>query len=204
MRKIGYLIIAITGNALGTAIMEESNVGMTAWGSSALNTSNFLGVNLGIGFVVLSVFFYIIANIIRRRFDFKELVFSFLFLFSYAYLVDVFLWIIPSIGHFDYFYRLLIDVFGLMILLFSISVHLKINIAVHPLDVYLHELQKVIGISYGTYLAYSSAFILGVGFGLLHGGIEGIGLGTVITLTCSGFLMKLYNEKILDKWMFKD
>ena len=54
MRKLGYLSIAVVGNALGTALMAETNLGMTAWGSGSLNFSNYFNISLGFGFVILS------------------------------------------------------------------------------------------------------------------------------------------------------
>ena len=196
-----YLLIAIIGNALGTALMEQTNIGMTAWGSSALNTANFLGITLGNGFIVLSVFFYIVALLIARKVDFLAMFLSFVFLFSFAYLTDFFLLLVPDFSTLPYIIRIIINLFGLLILLFSIAVHLRINIAVHPMDVFLRVVQQKTSIAFGTYLSYFIGFSIGIGFGLLHGSIEGIGIGTVFTLTISGLVMKYYNLWILDKWM---
>jgi len=204
-KTIGYLIIAITGNALGTAIMQQTNIGMTAWGSSALNTSNFLGVSLGNGFIILSVFFYIIAVIIARKLHVKAMLLSIVFLLSFAYLTDVFLVLVPNFEHLPYIIRVILNLVGLLILLFSIAVHLRVNIAVHPMDVFLKEVQmKLRSIALGTYLSYFLGFFVGVVFGLLYGSIEGIGLGTIFTLTLSGLIMKYYNQYILDSWFNKD
>ena len=200
-RLIGYLLIAIIGNALGTAIMKQTYIGMTAWGSSALNTSNYLGVSLGNGFIILSVFFYIVAIIIAQKFNYKHMLLSALFLFSFAYLSDLFLLFVLSFESYPFYIRTIINLIGLLILQFSIAVHLRINFAVHPMDVFLREMQiKLKSIAIGTYLSYLIGFTIGVGFGLLYGEINGIGLGTIFTLTLSGILMKLYNKHILDYW----
>ena len=202
-RQTVYLTIAIIGNALGSAIMKQTDIGMTAWGSSALNTSNYLGITLGEGFIVLSVFFYIVAVILAKRFDYKHMFFSALFLFSFAYLTDFFLLFVPRFIQLPYIIRILINLIGLLILQFSIAVHLRINFAVHPMDVFLREMQiKLKSIAIGTYLSYFIGFTVGITFGLLHGRIEGIGLGTLFTLTLSGILMKCYNQYILDRWVW--
>lgn len=198
-----YLLIAILGNALGTALMDQTSIGMTAWGSSALNTSNFLGVSLGNGFIILSVFFYLVALTLAKKVDFLAMFLSFLFLFSFAYLTDLFLLFIPDFSSMNFILRTLINLFGLLILLFSIAVHLRINIAVHPMDVFLKEMQKKTSIAKGTYISYFIGFLIGITFGLLHGGIEGIGLGTFFTLTISGVVMSFYNKYILDYWFQK-
>lgn len=200
-RLIGYLLIAIFGNALGTALMEQTNIGMTAWGSSALNVSNYLDVSLGTGFIILSVFFYSVAIVLARKIILKQGLYSALFLVSYAYLTDLFLFVIPSFESYPYIFRIIINLFGLLILLFSIAVHLRINFAVHPMDVFLKEMQsKMKSIALGTYASYLIGFSVGICFGLLYGSIEGIGLGTLFTLTLSGITLKLYNKYILDYW----
>jgi len=203
MRKFWYLIIAIVGNALGTAIMNNTSLGMTAWGSSAKNISNLFGVSVGQAFIILSVFFYLVAILIARKFVFRKFIESFLFLFGFAFCSDFFISIIPDLSQLSYMLRLLLNVFGLLILLFSIALHLKLQIAVHPMDVYLYELQMALkDVKKGTYLAYFSAFLIAVTSGLLHGVIEGINIGTVITLLGSGMIMHYYNVLILDRWTF--
>lgn len=205
MRKtILYMLIAIIGNALGTAIMEQTNLGMTAWGSSALNTSNFFSISLGNGFIVLSVLFYILALLIEKKIDYKAMFLSAVFLFSFAYLTDLLLLFIPTFETLPFFIKTVINLIGLLILLFSIAVHLRVNIAVHPMDVFLRVVQNKTSIAFGTYLSYFIGFSIGITFGLLHGSIEGIGIGTIFTLTISGVVMKYYNILLLDKWFKKE
>lgn len=203
-KTIIYLLIAITGNALGTAIMEQTHMGMTAWGSSALNTANYFGISLGNGFIILSTFFYLVAIVLARKIVVKDMILSFIFLFSFAYVTDLFIYMIPDFIDLPYWFRILLNLIGLMILLFSIAVHLRIQIAVHPMDVFLYVMQKKLkNIALGTYLSYFIGFSIGVTFGLLHGSIEGIGIGTIFTLTLSGIIMKLYNQYILENWFNK-
>lgn len=198
-----YLFFAIIGNALGTALMNNTSLGMTAWGSSAKNVSNLLGVSLGLAFVILSVFFYIIALLIKKKFELRPCIESFLFLFGFAVFSDLFVFLIPDMSGLHYALRLLINVSGLLVLLLSIAVHLKLQIAVHPMDVYLYEMQKAFqSIRKGTYLSYFSAFMVAVIAGLLHGNIEGIGVGTIITLTTSGVIMHFYNHVVLKDLTF--
>ena len=84
MKKVLYLVIAVVGNALGTAFMAETNLGMTAWGAGSLNFAKYFDLSLGTGFIILSVFFYLTATIIRRKFILIEMIQSFLFLFSFC------------------------------------------------------------------------------------------------------------------------
>lgn len=68
------------------------------------------------------------------------------------------------------------------------------NIAVHPMDVFLKDVQmKLRSIALGTYLSYFLGFLIGVVFGLLHRSIEGVGIGTLFTLVLSGLVMKYFN-----------
>jgi len=204
MRKVWYLVIAITGNALGTALMEETDLGMTAWGSAARNFSNYFDISLGMGFIILSVFFYVLATCIRREFILNEMIQSTIFLLSFSFLSDFFIYLIPSLSNLNDFFRLLINIFGMLILMFSIAVHIRVHIAVHPMDVFLYVMQKKLkSISIGTYLSYFMGFLIAVVFGLLHRHIDAIGVGTMITLISSGYVMHFYNKYILDKWSFE-
>lgn len=203
MKKYAYLLIAIVGNALGTAIMEASNIGMTAWGSSSLNTAAFFSLDLWAGFMILSIFFYSIAVIIRKEFIQSECIQSFLFMIGFSLFTSLFMSIVPDLDYLNYVSRSIINLLGLCILLFGIAIHLKINIAVHPMDVYLKVIQKQIGVLKGTYLCYFSAFSLAIFFGLINGKILGIGLGTIFTLVLSGLIMKFYNSYILSRMNFK-
>ena len=201
MRKIVYLIIAVLGNALGTALMANTFLGMTAWGSAAFNVSNYLGITLGLGFAILSVIFYVSATLIRKKFILRECIESIIFLVSFSFFADRFVDWFPSFVGYHYVIRLLINIVGMLVLLFSIALHIKVKRAVHPMDVFLYVLQeKVKSVRFGTYLAYAIGFSIAVVFGLLHGWIENIGEGTLLTLVCSGLLMDIYNKKILSKW----
>lgn len=202
MKKLVYLLIAIVGNALGTVIMETSNIGMTAWGSSSLNTAAFFNLDLWAGFMILSFFFYFISVIIRKKFIMSEFIQSFLFMIGFSLFTSFFMKIVPDLGYLNYAFRSIINIVGLCILLFGIAVHLKVNIAVHPMDVYLYVIQNRIGVLKGTYLCYFSGFSVAIVFGLINGEILGIGLGTAFTLLLSGLIMKFYNSVILNHWKF--
>ncbi len=202
-RTILYLIIAILGNALGTAIMSSTNLGMTAWGSAASNTGSLLGITLGQAFIVLSVIFYVFATIIRRKFLVYEMFESAGFLLSFSLLSDYFVSLIPELNELPYWLILLINVFGMLILMFSIAVHIRLHRFVHPMDIFLYVIQrKLRSVSKGTYFAYTVGFGIAIFCGLLYGSIEDIGVGTIITLLSSGLVMKYYNKWILDNWSF--
>ena len=198
-----YLLIAVFGNALGTALMANTNMGMTAWGSSAKNVSVFFNVSLGTGFIILSIVFYSTAMIIRKRIILRELILSTIFLFSFSILADFFTALIPDMSEAMLWIRVSFNIIGLLVLMFAIAVHIKVNIAVHPMDVYLREMQiKLNSISLGTYISYFSAFLITIVFGLAKDGIQAIGLGTINTLIFGGVLLEFYNKYILEKWKF--
>jgi len=203
MRTILYLIIAIIGNAFGTALMSNSSLGMTAWGSSASNVGSFFHLSIGLGFIILSVLFYGLSCIIRKKIYVIEMIESTIFLLSFSYLADVFINLLPSFTSYHMGYRVLINIGGMLILLFSIAVHIRLHRFVHPMDIFLYTIQqKLKSISKGTYLAYFIGFSIAIVFGLLDGEIKDIGFGTLMTLLSSGLVMKYYNKWILDKWKF--
>lgn len=196
-KRLLYLGYAVLFNALGTALMAESNLGMSAWGTAAINLSKYLGVSLGVAFNIVAIVFYIFALIIMRRFSLEEAALSFGFSLSFGFFSDVFMYIIPDIISSPMWLRIIVNIIGLFVLLFGIAIHLRINLAVHPMDVYLGAVQKAMkSIAKGTYLAYFSAFLIAVIFGLLSGGIVGIGLGTINTLVFGGLILAFYDSRL--------
>lgn len=205
MKKIIVLIIAVLLNAFGQSLMAETEFGMTAWGMAAVNLEAFAGISLGMAFIILATGSYFFAIFLRKRFDLREMIESFLFLFAFGFLTDLFVYLLPSLNEVHILLRLMYNVIGLLILLFSIALHLKVNRAIHPMDVYLRELQDMVkSVRTGTYIAYGSAFILGTLFGLLYGEILGIHFGTVYTLLLSGILFSFYTNTLLKNVRFSD
>ena len=205
MRKFHTLIFAVILNALGQALMAQTEFGMTAWGVAAINLSNFSRISLGTSFILLSVLAYFLACLIRSKYDMKEMIQSFTFLFAFGILTDIFVYLIPNLGLEHILLRFALNFVGLFILLFSIALHLKVNIAIHPMDVYLKVMQKRLNsVRYGTYFSYSSAFVVGIVFGLLYGEIEGIHFGTVYALLLSGLLFDFYNRYMLHNIHFDE
>lgn len=199
MKKTIFLLIcAVIGNALGTALMTNTSLGLTAWGSAAYNIGRFFHISFGTAFIIMAIIFYFVALLISKRFNIVETVLSLAFLVSFGMLSDLFIYIIPDLTEINYIFRLLINFVGLGILIFSIALHLKILIAVHPCDVFLYQMQAVCkSDAIGTYLTYGIAFLIAIIFGLLFGEISGIGLGTIITVLFSGLMIKVYNQTLL-------
>ena len=198
MKKLLILFIAVLLNAFGQSLMAQTDFGMTAWGMAAINTENLFNISLGMSFIVLSICAYFVGTAIRRKFILREMIESFIFLFAFGGFTDLFVYLIPDLSAINVALRVLFNVFGLLILLFSISLHLKVGIAIHPMDVYLREIQKKVkSISKGTYISYGSAFLIGTVFGLIYGEIGGIHIGTIYTLLLSGLIFDFYTNKLL-------
>ncbi len=200
MKKALYLFIAVIGNGLGSALMFQADLGMSAWGSAAANVSNAITfLSPGEAFIILGILFYIVALIIHKKVILYDLVLSLLFLVSFSTLLDFFLFIIPDFSVMEMWIRLLVSVIGLLILLFAIAIHLHVNIAVHPMDVYLKVMQEEVfkNVVKGTYFAYFSAFIIAILFGLWSGDVTGLGPSTILTLIFGGTIMGLYNKYII-------
>jgi uncharacterized membrane protein YczE len=197
-RTIFLLICAVIGNALGTALMTNTSLGLTAWGSAAFNIGRFLNISFGTAFIIMAIVFYLIAILISKKINIIETILSFAFLFSFGMLSDLFIWLIPNMTEWNFVLRLVINFIGLGILIFSIALHLKVLIAVHPCDVFLYQMQTVCkNDALGTYITYGIAFLLAITFGLLFGEISGIGIGTLITVLFSGLMIKFYNQTLL-------
>ena len=204
MRKLYTLGYAVILNAFAQSLMAETKLGMTAWGVAAVNMEEYVGISLGTAFIILSVFAYFVACIIRRKYYLREMIESFAFLFAFGLLTDLFVYLLPDLSVHSLLVRYLFNTLGLFILLFSISIHLKVNRAIHPMDVYLKVLQeKLRSVKWGTYLAYGSAFIIGVIFGALKGYVSAIHLGTLNVLVFSGIIFDFYTNKLLRNVSFE-
>lgn len=199
-RKLLYLLISVLGNALGTALMVNSDMGLTAWGSAAFNVGVFFDISFGTAFIILALVFFGIALTISRSFRIIDIALSIGFLLSFGMLSDLFIGWLSLIKTIPLVLRIGINFIGLSILLFSIALHLKILIAVHPCDVFLYQMQiRFKSDLWGTYFTYGIAFMIAIVFGLLSGSIMGIGMGTIMTVTISGAMIRFYNRTILFK-----
>lgn len=193
-----YLALAILLNAVGTAFMSKSNLGMTVWGGTSYATSLYFGVSLGVGFVILAVVFYAIAVLLDKKIDLVNAAISFINLLLFGLLSDFFIWLFPS-AWFDTL-PIVWNLVGLAILNLGIAVHLRINLFVFPLDYYLGVMQRTLkSVAKGTYVAYFSAFIVYLLLGYLNQGYFGFGYGTIFTLTLSGANMALYDLYVTDR-----
>lgn len=198
--KISWLFVAIICNGLGSAITYQTKLGMSAYGASAANISNYLsGVTPGMAFILISAVMYIAAVLIRKKITWVEFLGSLFFLLLFSSVLDLFLLFIPKMELWPMVIRVLMNIIGLLILLFGIAVHLKVNIAVHPMDVFLKVMQEDVfkSVVKGTYFSYGLAFIIAIIFGLLNGQITDIGFGTLIILTLGGIIMSFYNKRFL-------
>ncbi len=202
-KKLVYLMISVLGNALGTALMVNSDMGLTAWGSAAFNLGTFFHLSFGTAFILLALFFFGIAIALSRRFHLLDIILSLGFLVSFGMLSDVFIGWLSFIKSWDLVFRVIMNFFGLCILLYAIALHLKILIAVHPCDVFLYQMQvRLKSDFWGTNLTYGIAFGIAIAFGLFSGAISGIGLGTIMTVTLSGAIIRLFNRTLLVKLTF--
>ena len=201
MKQLGLLLLAAVGNGLGSAIMFETHIGMSAWGSAASNMSLFFGMSPGVAFIHISIWFYLIAVILNKTIVLRDMFLSMAFLIAFSGLMDGFIALIPDLTSMSMVSRIALNILGMLILLGSISLHLHINLAVHPMDVFLKAMQdRFDNVAIGTYLAYGSAFLVAVVFGILAGGIRDIGIGTALILVLGGVIMHGYDKVIFSKW----
>lgn len=201
MKQYVWLIIVVLGNGLGSALMFQTHLGMSAWGAAASNVSLFFDISPGTAFVLVSLVFYTLAILLLRGIRLFDTIQSMIFLVTFSLLLDGFIMILPDLSGSLMIVRLLWNVLGMLILLASISLHLKINVCVHPMDVYLRAVQiRLKNVTVGTYIAYTSAFLVAIIFGLLAGTIRDIGVGTLILLLFGGAIMGLYDRYLLRFW----
>ncbi len=202
MKRKYLMVIAIIGNAFGTALMANTNLGLSVWGSVAFGVKEFYGIGLGSAFLGLSVLFYIVAVILYKNFNLKACLESFAFAIGFGTFTDFFVKVLPDLSQSSLLLRTSTNFLGLAILMFAIACHLKVNRAVHPMDVFLDSVQKKLNsVMKGSYVAYFSAFILTIIFSLLNHKISGVGFGTLMTLLVAGLMLDYYDKKILRKIM---
>jgi uncharacterized membrane protein YczE len=53
----------------------------------------------------------------------------------------------------------------------------------------------------GTYLTYGIAIMIAIIFGLLNDNITGIGIGTLITISFSGAMIRFFQQKSIKKYI---
>ena len=200
MKRIVYLLIAILGNGLGSAMMKNSTLGMSVWGAASTNVSNYITVfTPGQAFILVSVLFYLIALYIRKDVVIGELISSMIFLILFSTIFDLFINLLPNMDSWHMIWKYVINIAGMLILLFSIALHLHINFAVHPMDVFLKTMQDYVfkSVVKGTYFAYGCAAFIAILFGFMAGDVIDLSFGTIMILVFGGSIMGLYNRFII-------
>ncbi len=124
--KLLFLICSVFGNALGTALMTQTGLGLTAWGSAAKNVADFYGITFGTAFIIIALIFYGIALIMQKKVEIMSTFMSLAFLITFGLLSDVLIHWIPDMTGLLIQFRIIINFLGLCVLLLSIALHLNL------------------------------------------------------------------------------
>ncbi|MCH4170196.1 MAG: hypothetical protein LKF36_03105 [Lactobacillus sp.] len=189
-----YLIISITLNALGNGITVSLNLGSALWTASAVNLSHLVGGDLKlllmiIGFIAIIVNMILLGGIQWRR-AINNLVFMIPFSVLVGYSATMFNhWHLENL---PLVLRIVLDLFGIVMIATAVSIYQRVNILLHPLD----DFMQIIRFKFfkgNAPIAMWVSFIPPVTMSLiailLSHRIYAINIGTIFSLLFQGSLV---------------
>lgn len=123
-------------NASGNALAVSANMGSGLWTASAVNLSNWLGINIGIILMIIGVINTLTNQVLIRHFDLPRLIGEIIYAMFFSYFVSFFVSFFNAmgIGGLNLFWRTVLSISAIVIFCIGISLYQRANIVMHPND----------------------------------------------------------------------
>ncbi|RYL95893.1 hypothetical protein EWI07_01605 [Sporolactobacillus sp. THM7-4] len=209
MAKLVWLSVSVLLNAFGNALTVKAALGSAPWTAAGLNLSDVFGVTVGNALIIMGFFVLLADDFLRRRWNKIKDVYNFLYVLSFGYVIDGWLFLMRHIGINGFVLRLAVCVFGVICIAAALSIYLRVNLVLHPFD----DLLKILREKYlrgnvvvAQRISLGIPLTIGLAIGLIRHQIIGINIGTVFSFLCMGYFIVLFDKVIhlhLDKkWTF--
>ncbi|WP_408869121.1 YczE/YyaS/YitT family protein [Brochothrix campestris] len=201
MKKILlYLFISLNLNAFGNALTIKINLGSAPWTGLSTNAAFFFDVPISVTLTIVGVTALIINYFAYKQASLKRSFFNLLFLLSFSYLVDFWYYLIPDITIDAYLIRLLLNVFGIVFIAAGVSIYLRLNVVLHPVDELLQvfRLQVFRGNVVKAQVTSLSIPLIGsLIFWWLSGNLYAVNVATLVSFFFMGWFIVFF-----DKYLF--
>lgn len=198
-KGIVWLIASVLMNALGNALTIKASVGSAPWTAASLNLSSMSGLTVGNILVVMGFIVLIVDDVLRRHWNGIKDVFNFLYLLSFGYVIDAWLFVLQPVSVNSLILRIMICVVGLMCIGAALSIYFRVNLCLHPFD----DLMKILREKYlhgnvvlAQWISLGIPLLISLPLGLFRHHLIGINIGTVISFLCMGYFILLFDRII--------
>lgn len=136
IQGIVFLIIGLLFNAVGNGITVATNMGSAPWTASAANLANVAHAPIGAFLWLYGIVAAIFAAILIGHFDVRRFISNLAFVFLFGLIINYISQLFISLGmmQLPWYWRILIDLAGIVMIAFGISITQRIQIVLHPLD----------------------------------------------------------------------
>lgn len=198
-RSIGWLCLSIVVNGFGNALTVKAALGSAPWTAAGLNIANLFNITVGNALILLGTIVLLVDDLLRRRWNKRKDIYNFIFLLSFGYFVDLWLFVLHGIPIDGYFIRLISCVAGLVCIGAGVSIYLRVNLVLHPFD----DLLKILREKYfkgnvvmAQRLSLSIPLCIGLIIGLYDRDLVGINVGTLISFLGLGYFILFFDKRI--------
>lgn len=208
-KGIFWLFLSVLLNAFGNALTVKATLGSAPWTAAGLNLSNIMGITVGNALIIIGFITLIADDLLRRHWNRMKDVYNFLYVLSFGYVIDAWLFVMQHITVNGFLLRIAVCVFGIMCIAAALSIYFRVNLVLHPFD----DLLKILRDKYfhgnvvlAQRVSLGIPLTVGLTVGLVRHHLIGINIGTIISFLCMGYFILLFDKTIhldLDrKWTF--
>lgn len=194
-----WLCMSVFLNAFGNALTVKAALGSAPWTAAGINISNATGLTVGNALIILGLVTLIADDLLRRRWNGIKDIFNFLYMLSFGYLIDFWLFLMQSVDVNGWFLRTVACVFGVLCIAAALSIYFRVNLVLHPFD----DLLKILRENYlhgnvvlAQRISLGIPLTVGLSIGLFRHHLLGINLGTAVSFLCMGYFILFFDRFI--------
>ncbi|MFT8320614.1 MAG: hypothetical protein ABF649_06885 [Bacillus sp. (in: firmicutes)] len=197
--RIILLIFSIVLNALGNALTIKAALGSAPWTAASLNVSMGLGISVGTATIMIGSIVLVIDDLLRRKFNKIKNLFNFLYLVSFGYIIDLWLFSMKHVEFNHFSFRLFLCIVGILMIGAAVSIYLRVDLVFHPCDDLLNILRHKYlngNVIYAEIISLGIPLCISGAFGIVQNRIYGINIGTIISFMFLGFFIHFFDRTI--------
>jgi uncharacterized membrane protein YczE len=198
-KGVFWLFLSVFLNAFGNALTVKAAFGSAPWTAASINISNATGLTVGNVLIIMGIIVLIADDLLRRHWNGIKDVFNFLYMLSFGYLIDAWLFVMQSVTMNGWVLRIIVCVLGVLCIAAALSIYFQVNLVLHPFD----DLLKILREKYlkgnvvlAQRISLGIPLALGLSVGLFRHQMLGINLGTAISFLCMGYFILFFDRCI--------
>jgi uncharacterized membrane protein YczE len=199
LKKMVWLAVSVLLNALGNALTVKAALGSAPWTAASLNLADTIGMTVGETMIIFGFVVLIADDLLRSHWKIRNDFFNFLYVLTFGYLVDAWLFVMQNLTIDGLILRLIVCVFGVMCIGCALSIYFRVNLVLHPFD----DLMKIMRDKYfhgnvvpAQRLSLGIPLTIALTVGLLRHYLVGVNVGTLVSFLCMGYFIELFDKII--------